>query len=188
MKSNERNFIRRLKRQEEEALEYVVDNYLSLVKGVVYKVLSPLKQDHLIEECMNDVFLSVWDHAEQFKGDSSDFRKWICAVSKFKAIDYYRKAVKNMEISSEHTDTLTEESAEDAFIQIENSKELLQLIYGLDEMDREIFMMKFYLGVGTEDIASRFGLTRAAVDNRIYRGKKKLQQQAIQLSLGGSLI
>ncbi len=41
--------------------------------------------------------------------------------------------------------------------------------------------------MNTKDIAMQVGLTGAAVDNRIYRGKKKLQQQAIELKLGGNL-
>ncbi|KOS69240.1 RNA polymerase factor sigma-70 [Lysinibacillus contaminans] len=188
MKSNDRNFIKRLKRQEEDALEYVVDHYLPLVKGVVYKVLTPLQQESLLEECMNDVFLSIWENIDQFKGDAIDFRKWVCVIAKYKAIDYYRKAGKSMEVSSEHTGLLVEDSVEEALIQIENHEELLQLINRLDAMDREIFMMKFFLGVKTEDIAARFGLTRAAIDNRIYRGKKKLQQQAMDMKLGGSLV
>lgn len=188
MKSNDRNFIKRLKRREEDALEYVVDHYLPLVKGVVYKVLTPLQQENLLEECMNDIFLSIWDNIDQFKGDAIDFRKWICAIAKFKAIDYYRKAGKSMEVSTEHTDFLIEDSVEEALIQVENHEELLQLLNGLEAMDREIFMMKFFLGVKTEEIATRFGLTRTAIDNRIYRGKKKLQQQAMDMKLGGSLV
>ena len=188
MKSNERNFIKRLKRQEEDALEYVVDYYLPLVKSVVYKVLTQLKQDHILEECINDIFLSVWENSDQFKGDAIDFRKWICAIAKFKAIDYYRKTGKSMEVSSEHTDLLVEDSVEDVLIQLENHEELLNLINGLEATDREIFVMKFFLGVKTEDIAARFGLTRAAIDNRVYRGKKKLQQQATELKLGGNLL
>ena len=43
MKSNDTNFIKRLQRQEEDALEFVVDTYLPLIKGITYKVLSPLK-------------------------------------------------------------------------------------------------------------------------------------------------
>ena len=94
-----------------------IDHYFSLVKGVVYKVLTPLKQDHILEECINDIFLSVWENSDQFKGDATDFRKWMCAIAKFKAIDYYRKARKSMEVSSEHTDLLVEDSVEDALIQ-----------------------------------------------------------------------
>ncbi|WAG58891.1 hypothetical protein [Clostridium estertheticum] len=50
MKSNEENYIRRLKNRKEDALEFIVDKYLALVKFTVYKVLSPLKRDGIIED------------------------------------------------------------------------------------------------------------------------------------------
>ncbi len=186
MKSNEKNFIKRLKRQKEDALEYVIDQYLSLVKGVIYKVLAPLQQDYIVDECINDIFLSIWDNIEQFKGDNDDFRKWLCVIAKFKAFDYYRRAVKNREISSEHPDLLIDPSVEEVVIQLENQEELVKLINTLDAIDRKIFIMRFFIGMNTKDIAIQVGLTGAAVDNRIYRGKKKLQQQAIELKLGGN--
>ncbi|MRS07664.1 RNA polymerase subunit sigma-70, partial [Bacillus anthracis] len=34
MKSNEKDYIKRLKRQNEDALEFVVDTYLPLIKGI----------------------------------------------------------------------------------------------------------------------------------------------------------
>ena len=37
MKSTEKNFIKRLKRHEEDALEYIVEQYLPLVKGITQK-------------------------------------------------------------------------------------------------------------------------------------------------------
>ena len=64
MKSNDQNFINRLQRQKEDALEFIVDTYLPLIKGVTYKVLSPLENDGVIEECINDIFLI---NLEQFK-------------------------------------------------------------------------------------------------------------------------
>lgn len=187
MKSTERNYIKRLKKQQEDALEYVVDHYISLVKGVVTNVLLPLNREDLIEECTNDVFLSAWNHADQFKGDAIDFRKWICTISKFKAIDYYRKAMKNVEISSEQLETGNEYSTEDILITLENRNEIIQLLNHLDLTDRTIFVMKFPLEIKTDEIAAHFNLSRTAVDNRVYRGKKKLQQQATHLKLGGVL-
>ena len=56
MKSNEKNFIKRLQRQKEDALEFVVDTYLPLIKGITHKVLLPIQNDGLIEECINDIF------------------------------------------------------------------------------------------------------------------------------------
>lgn len=55
-------------------------------------------------------------------------------------------------------------------------------------MDREIFVMKFFLDCKTEEIAQKLGLTNTAVDNRVYRGKKRLYQNVTTLELGESRI
>ena len=182
MKSNDTNFIQRLKRQEEDALEFIVDKYLPLIKGITYKILTPLKNKGVIEECINDIFLSIWNNSKKFHGDSDDFKKWICAIAKFKSIDYYRKATKKVEFTSNYMDLNVEKSAEDELIMIENRTELIQLINHLEPIERDIFIMKFFLGLNTEEISLKLGLTKASVDNRIYRGKKKLNKKLRILS------
>lgn len=188
MKSNDNNFIQRLQRQQEDALEFIVDKYLPLIKGITYKVLSPLENDGLIEECINDIFLSIWKNSKKFYGDSTDFKKWICAIAKFKAIDYYRKTSKKVEFISNHMELNAEKSAEEELIMIEDKTELIKLINLLEPVDREIFIMKFFLGLKTEVISKKLGLTNSAIDNRIYRGKKKLYNKSTDLNLGGSIL
>ncbi|MGN4423558.1 sigma-70 family RNA polymerase sigma factor [Bacillus cereus group sp. MYBK30-1] len=188
MKSNEKNFIKRLQRKKEDALEFVVDTYLPLIKGITHKVLLPIQNDGLIEECINDIFLSVWNNANKFHGEPNDFKKWIAAIAKFKAIDYYRKANKKVEIISDEFNVSTEKSAEDELIVMEDREELIKLINQLEPIDQKVFIMKYLLDLKTEEIGEKLGLTRSAVDNRIYRGKKKLQQNATNFSFGGSVI
>ncbi|AJS58366.1 sigma-70 family RNA polymerase sigma factor [Paenibacillus sp. IHBB 10380] len=184
MKSNDTNFIRRLQRQEEDALEFIVDKYLPLIKGVTYKILAPLNNNGVMEECINDVFLSIWNNSKKFNGDSNDFKKWICAIAKFKSIDYYRKASKKVEFTSDYIDLNTGKSAEDELMMLEDRTELITLINQLEPVERDIFIMKFFLGLNTEEISTKLGMTKAAIDNRIYRGKKKLNKNAINLMLG----
>lgn len=174
MKCNETNYIQRLKNHKEDALEYIVDKYITLVKGTIYKVLYPLKNEGLIEECINDVFLSVWNNSEKFSGNNEDFRKWICVVAKFKAIDYYRKEIKNLNkyIQFNH---ISNNLLEDEIIAIENKNELMMAIDCLDKKDKEIIIMKFFLGIKSQDIAIKFDVTKSSIDNRIYRIKKKLK-------------
>lgn len=185
MKSNDNNFIQRLKRQKEDALEYIVDRYLPIIKGVTYKILSPLEDDGLIGECMNDILLSIWNNSKKFHGDSTDFKKWICVIAKFRAIDYYRKRSGKVEFTSNFIDFHHEISAEDELIIKEDKTELITLINLLEPVDRDIFIMKFFLGIKTEDISAKLGLTNASVDNRIYRGKKRLNNIALNLNLRG---
>ncbi|WP_027623795.1 sigma-70 family RNA polymerase sigma factor [Clostridium lundense] len=183
MKSNGENYIQRLKEGKEDALDYIVDNYLPLVKGTVSKVLSPLRDDGLIEECVNDVFLSIWNNAMKFRGDVTDFKKWVYVVSKFKAIDCYRVNIKNIETVLDDIEITNENSAEDNFITMENKSEILKLIDSLKDIDRNIFVLKFFLGYKSEDIAKKLNITKASVDNRIYRGKRKLREKASNLEV-----
>lgn len=183
MKLNETNYIQRLKKGDENALDYVVDKHLSLVKGAICKILGQFNDSGFIEECINDVFLSVWNNTHKFKGESEDFKKWIFAISKFKAIDYYRTKLKKAEVVLETIEILGETSAEDELIILENKNELMKLIDNLEPIDREIFVLKFLLGYKSAEIAAKLNLTKAAVDNRIYREKRKLKEKLISSNL-----
>ncbi|RXJ04581.1 sigma-70 family RNA polymerase sigma factor [Anaerobacillus alkaliphilus] len=188
MKINDQNFIDRLKCHDEDALDFIIDKYLPLIKGVTYKVLSPLHNKGVIEECVNDIILSIWNNATKFQGaEAHDFRNWVCAIAKFKAIDYYRKYSRNVEISSEYMEVIEEEnSAEDELILQENREELVTLLNHLEPVDREIFIMKYFLGLKSSEIAKKLNLTKASIANRIYRGKKTLNEKSITLMLGES--
>ena len=188
MKSNDTNFIQRLQQGKEDALEYIVDKYLPLIKGITHKILSPFKNDGMIDECVNDILLSVWHHRMDFEGDSFKFRNWICAISKFKAIDYYRRATKNVEITSDSLEFAPSDSVEKVLVQIENRSELMHLINKLEPIDQQIFIRRFFLGEHVEDIACSLGKTKASVDNRIYRCKKKLKLHAPNFLTGGNVV
>ncbi|GKV69745.1 DNA-directed RNA polymerase sigma-70 factor [Sporosarcina sp. NCCP-2716] len=172
MKSTEKNFIRRLKRQKEDAIEFVIDTYMPVVKAVVWKVLGPTDADH--EECVSDVFLAVWDHADQFEGDASEFKKWICMVAKYKAIDAYRRAMKRKGREHGMEDLTFIQDRQDVLLVKEEQEELLMAMSQLSEVDRDIFTMKYFLEMSNGEIAESLNVTKASVDNRLYRGKKKL--------------
>ncbi|NEU30636.1 sigma-70 family RNA polymerase sigma factor [bacterium LRH843] len=176
MKSSSENFITRLKKQKEDALEYIIDTYMPLVKTIATKILHNMKRLD-IDECINDVFLTIWQNAHQFQGDTQDFKKWIGMITKYKAIDRYRQTEK--QIAHEQLDAPLEQKASalqtDVFVLHQEEKnELLCAIHQLGEIDRDIIMMKYYLELSNSEIAEALSLTKAAVDNRLYRGKKRL--------------
>ncbi|WP_078551654.1 sigma-70 family RNA polymerase sigma factor [Bacillus alkalicellulosilyticus] len=188
MQINERNFIEQLQNQNEDALSYIVDRYLPLVKGMTNKILAPLSNKGLIEECTNDIFLSIWNHALKFKGNNEiEFKKWVFAIAKFKAIDYYRMAKNQKEISSDVIAGEGNKSAEDELLLMESRTELVNLLNHLSPVDRNIFIMKYLLGMKTDDIAEKLSMTTSAIANRLHRGKKELHELGKQLTLGEKL-
>lgn len=176
MKSSPTNFIKRLKKKKEDALEFVIDAYMPLVKTIAMKILHNGNRLD-VDECINDVFLTVWQNAHQFKGEKEDFKKWIGMIAKYKAIDRYRMAERRNAREQQDEYILATSSTPGTEISIlrqEEKNELLAAISQLEELDRDIFMMKYYLELTNMEIANQLNLSKAAVDNRLYRGKKKL--------------
>lgn len=171
------NFIKRLKKKKEDALEFIIDAYMPLVKAIAMKILVPLGKHDAVDDCVNDVFLDVWKNAYQFEGDATDFKKWIGTITKYKAIDYYRvlEKRKNREAHLEIAEQITDQTdLQQIILKREQKSELLFELSKLEETDRDIFIMKYYLEMTNSEIAESLHLTKAAVDNRLYRGKKKL--------------
>lgn len=190
MKSNSGNYIQRLKNGKEDALEFIMDEYFPLVKGVVSQVLRPAENREMAEECISDVFLSLWNNAKKFRGENeNDFRKWIYAIAKYKAIDYYRRKMKQAEIPLFEGELagpfLAEESVEEQALFNESAKEMEKMLNVLAPIDRSILIMKFFWGMTSEEISEKLGMSKSVVNNRIYRGKKHLVNGITELEIGG---
>lgn len=129
-----------------------------------------------VDECVNDTFLTVWQRAEQFSGEAGDFKKWIGMITKYKAIDSYRALEKRHGREARDEQVLLQQAGEDvqtAYLAKEQKNTLLAAISQLPEMDRDIFMMKYFLDMSSAEIAESLALSITAVDNRLSRGLKK---------------
>ena len=102
MKINEENFLDQLKKKNEKALDYVIDTYGWIIKSVIKKHLYNLQS--VQDECINDVLLGLWNNIDKFDENKSEFKNWIAGIAKFKAIDYKRKYLR--ELDNENVDDL----------------------------------------------------------------------------------
>ena len=178
MRIDREKFLKELRRKNEKALEYIIDVYSPLVNGIVRRVLVPLNNEGIIEECISDVFLSVWNNIDKFKGDKDNFKSWIGGISKYKAIDYYRKYSNERGRSEIIDHTISDgENLEENIIKGIETSSIMKLINELDEPDRSIFVMKFLFGYSGQKIADALGLTVSNINARVSRGRKRLKSQ-----------
>ncbi|MGN7476951.1 sigma-70 family RNA polymerase sigma factor [Solibacillus silvestris] len=180
MKINEQNFIKHLQAGKEEALDYVIDHYLPLIKGVVLKTLGPLGQNDSPKECINDILFSIWKNAKKFSGDAAAFQKWVCVIAKYKAIDHYRTEMKKKESHVSDMGLAPADHALYKSTRLEELEDIQAIIATLKPVDQKIFIMRYLLDLDTEDIARQLQMTKSAIDNRLYNGRKKLKK-----ALGG---
>lgn len=81
MKITQDNFIFNLSSKNEKALEYVIDQYGWLVKAIVQKHLYNLVDYQ--QECINDVFLGIWNNIDSFDSSKNTFKNWVAGIAKY---------------------------------------------------------------------------------------------------------
>lgn len=176
MRIDENNFIENLKKKHPKALNYIVDTYGGLVNTIITNALKSIGDRGLIEECIDDVFIAVWENGYKFIGTRDNFKSWIAGISKYKAIDYFRKSSKriNTEIIDENISD--KKDLEEEFITSLESKRLLKLIMTYEEPDKSIFIRKFLLGETSIEISKAIGMTISNINTRIFRGRQKIKK------------
>ncbi|AFS79483.1 RNA polymerase factor sigma-70 RpoD [Gottschalkia acidurici 9a] len=187
MKVNEENFISYIEKKSPKGLDYAVDSYSKLVYKVVYSILGTGFHVHSIDECVNDIFLALWNNIDCFDEKKGSFKNWIIAISRYKAIDYRRQLLKdtNLEFDEslvERDKLLTNESdAENILLMKEKREKLLKMINELNDVDRDIFIKRYFLDEEIQNIAEDLEVKRSVVDNRLSRGRKTLKEKLIAL-------
>ncbi|EGT3616806.1 sigma-70 family RNA polymerase sigma factor [Clostridium perfringens] len=174
MKVNEENFILELKKKNEKALEYVIDTYGWIVKTVVKKHMYNLESYE--DECINDVFLGVWNNIDSFDESKNNFKNWIAAISKYKTIDYRRKYFRDLENKNiEDEVVMTEDNVHMNITKKELNKDVESILSLLKEKDRKLFLSLYVEEKDIEDISRETGMRKDNIYNRLSRGKKKLR-------------
>lgn len=178
MKITEENFIQQLKKRNEKALEYVIDNYGWILKTVIKKHLHYIPNYY--EECMNDCLLAIWNNIDAYDVKKNSFSNWIGKIAKYKSIDYVRKYIKDLQ--RKNIDDMAISVQDNSLKEIlskEISEETEKMLNSLSELDREIFKKLYFEEKNINEISEDTGLSKSVLYNRLSRGKKKLRKLSI---------
>ena len=175
MKVNEDNFVKELQRQNEKALEYIINEYGGLIKAIVRKHMAHLQSEQ--EECINDILLGVWQNGMQFDSTKSSFKNWIAAIAKYKVIDYQRKYLRQIQCDQlEDVIVAEEEIGIRQIIEKEISQQTTELLNCLKPIDRHLFLELYVEDKEVREVSEETGIKESVIYNHISRGKKKIKQ------------
>ena len=173
------NYIELLRRKDERALEYVVVKYGGLLRSILRNRLSLIPD--MLDECFDDVLMKVWEHADDYDETRCEFKSWLAAIARYRAIDYLRKARREEEMMAGESidDMVTEPGAADPRIaQIEDAieSEAEQMRSCLSPKDREIFKRIYIDGDSIEEVSRDMDMPKEQVYNHTSRSKKRLRK------------
>lgn len=169
------NFIKGLRKQNLKSLDYLVDNYSNLIFKTCNAVLN---NREISKECVNDVILKVWNNIDSFDRSNEKFAVWILAIAKYTAIDRLRAESKHYN-QSDIGEVLicAKENVEVEIISKQEVEEVKVEINNMSNIDKQIFLKKFFDDEKSADIAKSLGLTEKFINLRIFRGRKRLKSK-----------
>lgn len=164
-----------IKKRNEKGMELLISEYASLIKAIVKKHLYNLPQYH--EECINDVYLLIWNNIDSFDKKKNILKNWIAAIAKYKAIDYKRKYLKTLEhVDISEIDIESDLTVEKEVLMNELEYETEEILRSLNPLDKQLFIKLFMKEESIKEVSEEFNIKPSVVYNRISRGKSKLRR------------
>lgn len=196
----------RLAQHDPDALETLISRYSRELFYFIRLVLDGIGVTQDAEECVNDLFVAVWQEIGTFDIARGTLRTWLTMRAKYIALDRRRQlsrrqvhsvqsadetrlwnssdSISNCKSSGwgyEHDNRVAlpphpEVSMEYLLEQSERREELRHALATLPELDRFLIYQRYFKFASTEELAVQTGLSRHAVDTRLWRARKSLRE------------
>ena len=189
MMPSDSELVARVREQSTDAFEELSARY----REIIYRhVLSTLHDNDATEDIVQEVFLRIWTHADQWNARGT-FKAWLFRIATNLALNYLRTLKRRrqqpLEVPADPLDEDDESSIpewmtnhalpgpEIILEQGERSKLLQQLVNGLPEEKREVFRLIHDAEMETSRVAEMLGIPEGTVKSRLYYANKRLARE-----------
>lgn len=164
-----------LKNREAGAMERFQTAYTPLLRYIIAPIL-PDERDR--EECLSDVLLRVWDAIGTFDPERAALTTWLTHLARNTALNRRRGNERRREGGTlDEAMPDASDGPEQSLLKAETARALWAAVGRLSKRDRDLFLRKYYYYQPTAQIAAECGLTVRAVEGRLYRVRKQLQEE-----------
>ena len=133
-----------------------------------------------VEEALSDAFVRLWRNADSYRPQFGSFRGFLCAIARNCAIDLLRKKRPDQMEEGEEESLPFEPDFVDDIAAEHNRRVVRETVDALDEPDRAIFTRRYFLCESVDAIARGLGLDYKAVENRLYRGRRRMRDALLE--------
>lgn len=176
-----------------QALEALIRRYAREITYFIRLLLNGVGTAQDAEECANDLFVIAWQEIGAFTPSRGSLHTWLTMRAKYIALDRRRQLQRRQasvtsldgemtvnrngdtRSGERHVAQLTDHNMEGILEQRERRDELAAALAALPELDRSLVYMRYFRLVSTEEISAKTGLSRHAIDTRLWRARKTLR-------------
>lgn len=184
----EKKLLKALRARDEDAFCELVNQYQHKVFNIVYRILGDRQE---AEDVAQEVFITVFKHIEQFRGDAK-FSTWLYRIATNHArnrIKYLsrRSQKKHQDIQDtpegniQDTPLTTPPSRPDTQAQANELEVIIKMgLSQLAEEHREIIILRDIENLSYHEIAQITSLAEGTVKSRLFRARVALKQYVEQ--------
>ena len=154
-------------------LERLLAEYAGMMRYIVGGIL-PNPQD--TEDCLSEIRQKIAKGLPGYDPAKGTLSTWLTAICRNTAVDHLRRIARRREAPLEQ-DVAGGTEPEEMLLQKERAAALGKALTTLSTGDLRLFYRKYYYLQPTACLAAELGLTERAVEGRLYRIRKKLQQE-----------
>ena len=144
--------------------------YSEQAKMVFSYLLSLCGNYHVAEDLTQETFLRAYQHRNSYD-ESRKLSTWLCEIAKNLYIDYTRTKI-NQEIPDDSLTTEPDVNIEQEVL----GKELIKMIHSLKEPYKEVFLLKYSMGLSYSEIGEIFGQKEGWARLVYYRARVTLRE------------
>lgn len=179
----------RVREHDAGAFETLLTRYR---EGIYGHVLTMVHDSSAAEDIVQEVFLRIWTHAEQWHGPGS-FKSWLFRIATNLALNHLRSVRRrrqqpleapadpfNEDDESSVPSWMVDHSSPGPDILVEQGERgqlLQQLVAGLPAEKRVVFHLVYEAEMETRQIAQTLGIPEGTVKSRLHYATRRLAQQ-----------
>ena len=158
-------------------LEWAMNEYGELLIRLAYTYV---KDVHVAEDIIQDVFLKVHEKGDQFRYESS-FKTYLYRITINRCKDHLKSwSFKNIFFTNKRWPVEeANESVENRVIRFEEDYELGEEILSLPIKYREVLILHYYQDYSVKEISTILSISKNTVNTRLRRAKEQIKNNIL---------
>ncbi|MBD3671359.1 MAG: sigma-70 family RNA polymerase sigma factor [Gammaproteobacteria bacterium] len=160
-------------RGDEKAFERLYQRTSANLYAVCLRIL---KNEGLAQECLQEAYIKVWNHAARYQPERAQATTWMTTITRNLAVDTLRRSGKMAYAGEFEFENLSDESAEEDMFHSSDGRLLQRCLEELREQQRQAVMHAYYDGMTHGELAAHLDVPLGTVKTWIRRALEQLKQ------------
>lgn len=166
-----------LQKNRKAAAEFVARFTDPVYRYVRYRLMP---RTDLVDDIVQEVFLTAWDNLDSFRGTSS-LKNWMLGIARHKVETYYRQTLRK-HLSFDSDDDIVPDTAEQPHLDavLDRKRALAathEILAEMPEAYRLLLVWRYWEKRSLADIGKALGKTEKAIERALARARREFKRR-----------